>query len=323
MKALVTGAVGFIGFHLVKELTRKGYDVRGLLLPREGDAELVKLGVEIFRGDLTQLTSLKNVADGVDLVFHLAARTLDWGAVKQFESIMVDGTRNLLLESKGKITRFIYYSSIAAFGFHRGSAGFDENAKREKCGIPYCDTKIIAEDMVRSFCEQHSLEYTIIRPANVIGPGSVWVKDVLDAFKKGPLPLINKGREPGAFVYVDNLIDGTILAAEAAGANRKTYHFRDDFPITWGEYLKILGGWIGKKPMGNVSFRTAWTLGKIFEKVLTPFGIRPPITRLAAGVMGLNNDVDTNAARTDLGWSSRVSQEEVLERIKAWVQKNY
>lgn len=323
MKALVTGAAGFIGFHLARALIDKGYTVRGLLLPQESDSELTKLGVEIFRGDLTDPSSLKGVADNMDLVFHLATRTSDWGSFKQFKSIMVDGTRNLLEASKDSISRFIYYSSIAALGLNRASVGLDESAERLKCGIPYCDTKIIAEDLVKDFCNSRSLEYTIIRPANVFGPGSVWVKDILDAFKKGPLPLINGGKEPGAFIYVDNLIDGTILAAESEKANGKIYHLRDDYPITWGEYLKILSGWIGEKPKGNFSFRTVWILGGILEKILTPFGIRPPLTRLAAGVMGLNNDVKNQAAKSDLGWESRVSLSNAMNNIKDWVQQNY
>ena len=319
MNILITGAAGFIGFHLTKELVKKGHRVRGLLLPQEDGKALEQMGVEIFRGNLTAPDSLEGAAHAMDIVFHLAARTLDWGTRKQFEVVMVDGTRNLLEASQGQIGRFVYCSSVAAYGFGRNLAGFDEEAERKECGIPYCDTKIMAEDLVASYCRARRLDYTIVRPANVFGPGSVWVKEVLDAFRRGPFPLIDKGRAPGAFVYIDNLVDGLILAGLSDIAIGKTYLFRDDYPITWAEYLKTLGSWIGKAPTGGMPFWLAWALGACFEKLLVPLGIRPPLTRLVAGVMGRDLSVDPSLDRQELGWESRVSQDEAMERIKAWV----
>jgi len=323
MKIVITGAAGFIGFNLTQALVAKGHSVRGLLLPQEDGQALETLGVEIFRGNLTEPDSLAGVANGMDIVFHLAARTLDWGTRKQFESVMVDGTRHLLEASQGHVSRFVYCSSIAAYGLGRTLAGFTEEDERKVCGIPYCDTKIMAEDLVAAYCNAHRLAYTIIRPANVFGPGSVWVKEILDGFQRGPFPLIGKGRAPGAFVYIDNLVDGMILAGLSDIARGKTYLFRDDYPITWGEYLKTVGGWIGKTPAGSLPFWLAWALGSFFETLLTPLGIRPPMTRLAAGVMGKDLSVDARRARRELGWQSRVPQDEAMKRIKAWVDTCY
>jgi nucleoside-diphosphate-sugar epimerase len=323
MNVLVTGAAGFIGSHLTKTLVEKGHKVRGLLLPQEDGLALEKLGVEIFQGNLTQPDSLAGVANGMDIVFHLATRTLDWGTRKQFETVMVDGTRNLLEESQAHVSRFIYCSSVAAYGLGRTLTGFTEEDQRKVCGIPYCDTKIMAEDLVTAYYNANGLDYTIIRPANVFGPGSVWVKEVLDGFKRGPFPLIGKGRVPGAFVYIDNLVDGMILAGLSDIAVNRTYLFCDDFPITWADYLKNVAGWIGKSPTGSMPFWLAWALGSFFEAFLTPFGIRPPMTRLAAGVMGKDLSVDASRARQELGWESRVSQDEAMQRIKEWIETCY
>jgi len=323
MRTLVTGAAGFIGCHLAKALVAKGDFVRCLIMPHEDGGELEKLGVEIVRGDLTDPHSIAGVADTIDIVFHLAARTADWGSRRQFEAVMVAGTRNLLEGAAGNVSRFVYCSSIAALGLGRELAGLNEDAHRLKTFIPYCDTKIAAEDLVASFCRQNGLAHTIVRPANVIGPGSVWVRDILDAFMKGPLPLIAKGRAPGAFVYIDNLVDGITLAGESDNAVGRVYHFRDDFPITWGEYLGTLGRWVGKHPSMGLPYRAAWLLGGLCEALCTPLGVRPPMSRLAAGVMGVDNEVDAGRAKQELGWKPKVRQDEAMARIKSWVETAY
>lgn len=323
MKALITGAGGFIGSHLLTEWIKSGNEASALFLPGENADSAEKLGACIVRGDLTRPETLTGVAEEAEIVFHLAARVLDWGSKKVFDQIMVGGTRNLL-EALGKnVQRFVYFSSIAALGFGRDQVGLDEDAVRKPCGIPYSDTKIEAEDLVRRFCTGRGIAYTIIRPANVIGPKSVWVTDILDAFRRGPLPLINGGKAPGAFVYVDNLIDGTLLAAGSDAARNRTFHFRDDYAMIWKDYLEDLGTLLGKKPAGSIPFWLAWRLGAIMEGIFTPLGIRPPMTRLAAGVMGKNNDVDNRRARKELGWESRVDEKAAMAAIKEWAGGSY
>ncbi|MBT3310938.1 MAG: NAD-dependent epimerase/dehydratase family protein [Desulfobacterales bacterium] len=323
MKALVTGAGGFIGSFILKELVSRGYEARALFLPHEDSTGAEKSGVEIVRGDLTRPDTLRNIADDIDLVFHLAGRVLDWGPKKAFKAVMVDGTKSLLEECKGKIKRFIYFSSIAALGMNRNLVGLDEDAERQRTGISYCDTKIDAEILVNDFCIQHDMSYVIIRPSNVIGPGSVWVKDIIDAFQKGPMPLIGDGNVPGAFIYINNLVDGTIYAAELENASGRTYHLRDDYDITWKQYMETLGSWVDKKPFVSVPVKLAWALASFFEVILNPISIRPPISRLAVGVLGRNNDVDNSRARKELNWKSRINLNEAMDEIRQWVIEEY
>ncbi len=323
MKAFVTGAGGFIGSRLAAALVEKGYDVTGLFMPEEDSTAAEKAGITVCRGDITRPETLTGLFDDTDVLFHLATRTSDWGPASVFENIMVQGTKNILTACRKKAPRFVYFSSIAALGFNRHLDGLSEDAQRNLTGIPYCDTKIKAEDLVREFCEANAMAYTIIRPANVIGPGSVWVKDILDAFARGPVPVVAGGKASGAFVFVDNLVDATLLAAESDAAKNQTYHIRDDYEITWGAYTNFLGSHIDRKTFGSVPFQAAWVLGRFFEMILTPLRIRPPVTRLAAGVLGRNNDVDTQKARQELGWSTRVPLDAALEDIAAWIREVY
>jgi nucleoside-diphosphate-sugar epimerase len=137
------------------------------------------------------------------------------------------------------------------------------------------------------------------------------------------VPLIDHGQYSASFVYVDNLVDGIILAGTSDIARGKSYHFRDDWSVTWKEYITDLGSFIGKRPRGNIPFKLAWMMGHVLEAMLNPLHIRSPLTRLSVGVLGRDNDVDTTLARTELGWRTRVSYREAMVKIGAWVKDNY
>lgn len=324
MNALVTGATGFIGPVLVRDLLAHGSSVRALVLPGEKTDALEKQGVRIIRGDLTDPESLRGVCEGIETVFHLAGRVTDWGTKRQFYTAICDATENLLQEAAGRASRFVYVSSIAAMGMGRHLKGVKESDPPRKSGVFYNDAKVDAEAWVRAFHREGKMKCTIVRPANVVGPGSVWVRDIADRMVSAAgVPLIDGGRYSAAFVYVDNLVDGMILAAAGDVACGKAYHFRDDWRVTWKEYITDLGSWIGKRPRGNVPFRLAWMTGFVLEAVLNPLHIRAPLTRLSAGVLGRDNDVDTTLARTELGWRTRISYPEAMEKIGAWVRDRY
>lgn len=323
MKTLVTGAAGFIGSVLVRDLVKRGHRVRAMAMPGENASSLEAMGAEIARGDLTDPASLSGVCDGIDTVFHLAARVTDWGTRKQFYDAIYTATESLMREAAGKAARFVYISSIAALGMGRHLKGVLETDPTRKSGVYYNDAKADAEALVMSFHYAGKISCTIVRPANVTGPGSVWVRDIIEQMKKMPVPLFDGGQYHTSFVYVDSLVDGIIRAGTMDIARGKTYHFRDEWNATWKDYVTELGSFIGKRPIGSIPFRVAWALGFILEKILNPLQIRSPLTRLNAGVLGRDNDVDTTRARTELGWKTTVSYRQAMVRIGEWVREHY
>lgn len=323
MKILVTGAAGFIGSTVTRRLLERGDEVRGLLLPEEPGRGLAEKGMEVFRGDLIQPTTIKGVARDCHKVIHLANRVIDWGKKRDFYQVGVDGTRNLLEECAGNVERFVYISSIAAYGFGVHMKDFDEDTPLVKTGIPYGDAKIEAEQLVHSYRAKGAMEATVIRPANVTGPGSVWVREILGAFNRGPFPLIDEGRYSASLVYVENLVDGIILARDSEVASGRTYNLRDDYRVTWKEYVEALGRLVGKKPSGSLPFRLAWYIGYITHQLCVPFGLRPPITHQAVGIMGRDNDVSNRRAKEELGWRTRIPWEEAWATIERWVKEEY
>ncbi len=324
MKALLTGATGFIGSNLARRLLEKGYEVRALVLPGEEISSIPFEDIELVRGDVTIPENLSGIAEGTDIVFHLVARVADWGSMELFRTVAAYGTRNMLKECVGRVERFIYLSSIAAYGMGRHLKGICEDAERIRTGIPYCDTKIEAEDFVAAYTFGTDTTYTIIRPANVIGPGSVWVRDVLDHFQRGPVLLCDGGKYSGSFVYVDNLVEGIIKAAESTLAINRAYNIRDDYKVIWKEYLTELGSLIGKRPGPSIPTSLLWKAAILFERAYLPFyPARPPLTRMAVGVTGFDNDVDVTRALKELSYETVVPYEEAMETIKEWVRREY
>lgn len=322
MKALVTGAGGMIGSVLCRRLLDRGDEVRGLFLPGETDRGLGEMGVDIVRGDITSPDSLEGICDGCDTAFHLAARVEEWGRRSQFRETHYDGTSNVLRECAGKVDRFIYFSSVAYYGKARLQP-INEDTEPVATGLPYPDMKMLCEKMVRTYGVERGLTYTIIRPANVIGTRSAHVRNVIDSFLRGPVPLVDGGSYNASFVYVENLVDGVLLAADSKDAVNRAYNFCDDYQVTWREYLTAMGKLVGKSPSISLSFKQAYALGALAEFAYMPLDRRPPFTRYAVVIIGQDNHVDTTRARSELGWTTRVGWDDVWAEIERWVGEEY
>jgi nucleoside-diphosphate-sugar epimerase len=323
MKSLVTGATGFIGSVLTRELLKKGHTVRALALPGENTQGLEKLGCDVRRGDLLKPHTLNGLCDDIDTVFHLAGRVTDWGKKELFYTAIYDATRYILEASIGHASRFVYISSIAAIGFARHIKGFRESDTPVKCGLPYGDAKLDAEGLVMRAHNAGSIACTIIRPANVTGPGSVWVKDIVERMMSMPVPLFDGGIYCASLIYVNNLVDGIILAGTKDIARGKTYQLRDDWDVTWKRYITDLGALIGKKPGPAIPYRTARMAAWVCDMVFTPLNIRPPVSRMSVDIMGRDMDVDNTLAKEELGWKTTVSYPEAMLKIGPWVKEHY
>lgn len=323
MKVLVTGANGFIGSFLCPALIREGYEVTGLAMPGEDTSRNADLGVKTVRGDLTEPTTISGLCDGMDLIYHLAGRVTDWGPRSTFYSSILDTTRNLLDEARGGTTRFVYASSVCAFGMGKHLKGKCETDAPFRSGVPYADAKCDAEELCRERDGKDGVRVTIIRPTNVIGPRSVWVRDVVERFIDSRVPTIDGGRHSASLVYVRNLVDGLVAAGTSDVAAGQTYQFRDDYDVTWKRYLDDLGAMVGKKSSVSIPFALAWPAAFVMEKVTTPIGARPMMTRHTVGIMGRDLDIDNSKAKKELGWRTRVQYPEAMKEISDWVSQTY
>jgi nucleoside-diphosphate-sugar epimerase len=327
-RALVTGARGFIGGVLCKRLLAEGYAVAAMATTESNTQYLRDMGMDVRVGDLTRPETIRGICDGTDIVFHLAARVGYAGSRKQFYDQILEATRHLLDESVGRVSRFVYVSSFCACGaggVTRHMKGHREDEPEGKTGIHYGDAKYDTEKLVLQYHREKDLVSTVVRPSNVIGPGSVWVNAMADIMRSRPLfPIVDGGRHSASLVYIDNLIDGILLGATQDAARGRTYHLRDDYAVTWREYFTGLASMIGVTPrFANLPFPVAWAIASILDRTLRPLGIETEITRQVIGLTGRDNDVDTTRARRDLGWQTRVPYEQGMRNIGGYVKDVY
>ena len=177
MKALVTGATGFLGSHLVRLLRQEGHEVRILYRSASKLSPLADLELETMQGTLDDVTALERACAGCDVVFHVAAKADYWKDDDRdaLWQINVEGTRNILAAAKAAgVQRVIFTSSASTIGIRPGSELADES---DAFNLPperfyYAYTKWEAEK-VAAECVGAGMDIVTLNPAVIIGPGDL------------------------------------------------------------------------------------------------------------------------------------------------------
>jgi dihydroflavonol-4-reductase len=176
MDALVTGATGFVGGHLVRALRERGARVRCLVRPATPGDGLSGLGVEIVRGDLTDAAAVRAAADGAEVVFHCAADYRLWVPdPRAMYASNVDGTRNVLeAAARAGARRIVYTSTVGALGLDPRGLAADERApvRLDDMIGPYKRSKFLAERVAEEFIGR-GLPVVIVNPSTPVGEGDV------------------------------------------------------------------------------------------------------------------------------------------------------
>jgi nucleoside-diphosphate-sugar epimerase len=212
--ALVTGGSGFLGSYIVNELESSGWNVRILdLLPPE------TVTFDYLRADIRDLDACLQACDGVDVVFHNVAQVPLAKNRELFESVNIEGTRNILEASTHhNVNNFVYTSSSAVYGLPRKMPA---NSQRNLQPVEiYGQTKLRGEQLVSSYQEK-IMNTSIVRPRTILGSGRLglfsilfdWISEGLDVF------VFDGGEHPYQFIHVDDLTKGIVSSASIDGHN--------------------------------------------------------------------------------------------------------
>jgi nucleoside-diphosphate-sugar epimerase len=266
MKILVTGGTGFIGAALVKELARRGHQVRVLDNDSRGQAaKLLGSQVEIVRGDVRDPAVARNACAGVDVVYHLAyinGTRYFYEIPHQVLDVAVRGTLNVFDAAiEAGVKRVIYASSSEVYHLPE-QIPTDETVKMQ---IPdptnprfsYGGGKLIGELLTLHYLRPKGVEGLIFRPHNIYGP-AMGFEHVIPEFvgrmvelsgglqhRKVKFPIQGNGSETRAFCYIDDAIEGIIAVGEN-GRDGEIYHIGDDTAETSvAELVKRVAGELG------------------------------------------------------------------------------
>jgi dihydroflavonol-4-reductase len=174
MKIFVTGADGFLGSNLVRELVDRGYKVRGLVEPESKNGSLNGLDIEIRRADILDPQKVKDALKGCSSVIHTAAVTATWPSRSEIvKKVNIQGTRNIIDAVKENgVERLVYVGSANSFGFGPKANPGDETRPYSafKYGLDYFNSKYQAQSMVLEEVRENGLKAVIVNPTFLVGP---------------------------------------------------------------------------------------------------------------------------------------------------------
>src|SRR5437870_8649394 len=257
-RVLVTGGAGFIGSNLVRALLERGDEVRVLDNFSTGNrANLEELDVEIVEGELRSYERVHNAVRGTDVVYHLGALGSVPRSVQDpltSSAVNVEGTLNVLLAARDEgVRRVIFSSSTSVYGSSR-ELPTSEDTPPDPIS-PYGVAKLAAERYCISFSRVYeSFESVVLRYFNVFGPRqspfsqyAAVVPRFVTAIDSGrPIEIHGDGEQSRDFTYVGNVVDATIRAGEAAGANGEIFNVAGGSPTSVNRIADTIGEILGK-----------------------------------------------------------------------------
>lgn len=247
--AVVTGANGFVGSHLIDFLLEKGWTVRGIVRSSSWTGWLDGKDIELHRCGLTDVDALVEVFEGAQYIFHIA------GVVKSkkkegFYKGNVDTTDRVLQAASRVegIKRIMITSSLAA----AGPSDFGEAADEQTPCTPinaYGKSKLAQEQLAKNYAEKQQLPITIVRPPAVYGPRDGEILLFFKTIKQGLSTEVGRRSKELSLVHVRDLVEGMYLVTTRPEGEGETYFLGSEDQYTWTQLGKLTAKILDKKPL--------------------------------------------------------------------------
>lgn len=320
IKVLITGAGGFLGWYISRDLLKKGYEVHSF--SRNHYASLEKLGVKQHLGDLRNFNEVLIALSGIDAVIHTASLVGMWGEYKDFYDINVRGTQNVIEACLNQnISKLVYTSTPSVVYGTQELRGVDESQPYpEKYVSYYAETKSIAEKLVLK-ANGENLATTALRPHLIFGHGDLnLIPKVIEAHRKGKLKIIGDGNNLVDVTYVENASHAHLLALEKLNfqsINSGKAYFVGQGPIKLWDFTNKILTKSQLPPLKNkISLKKAYLIGSLIELFLKITKIKiatPPMTRFMALQLGTSHYFNHANLENDLNYVPLYTIEEGLE----------
>lgn len=319
MKLLVTGGGGFVGKAIVRRLLARGDAVRSF--GRSPQPELEAAGVEVVCGDLSNAAEVQQAVEGIDAVFHVAAKAGVWGSWEQYHRPNVVGTRNVVAACQTAGVERLVYTSTPSVVFNgqpiRGAGPEMPYGRNWLCH--YAHTKAIAEkETLAANCA--TLKVVALRPHLIFGPRDPHLLPrVLRSIEAGRLKIVGDGQNRVDVSYVEDVATAHLAALAALESGRcagKAYFVSQGEPVQlWPWLNQILQG-LGRPPLTKrIPLPLAYAAGGLAEGIwkVTRKSGDPPITRFVAVELAKDHYFDLAPTCRDLAYQPEWTMDAALQ----------
>jgi len=307
MKYFITGATGFVGSALARQLRAAGHEIHASVRNLDKAKELEAVGVKLFKGDVTDKESMREAMRGVDGVYHVAG----WYKIgtknkSDGEKVNIQGTRNVLeLMQELKIPKGVYTSSLVVNSDTKSKVMDESYRFTGKHLSEYDRTKAVAHDIANEFVT-NGLPLVIVMPGVIYGPGDTSIlRANIHDFLSQKLPMLPT-QTAYCWAYVDDIVQGHILAMEK-GKTGESYIIAGE-PYAVVDAFKLASQITGKRAPGVVSHNVM----KALSVIVKPFDNFLPETYTSEGlreVAGPTYLGDNGKAKRELGYNPRPFRE--------------
>jgi dihydroflavonol-4-reductase len=308
MNILITGAGGFIGSHLVDSQLAQGHKVRAVdlhldLLAHQKDHPCL----ETISGDITDAELVKQIVDGVNIVYHLASAHLDVSLSDAHYRRVNAGATVALLEAslEAGVNRFVHCSSVGVIGDVENPPA-SETANCRPTNI-YEQTKLEGERAAIEFASRTGFPVVVMRPAWVYGSRCPRTAKLLRMLKKGRFLFFGKGRNFRHPVYISDAVQGLELCASVRDMNGEIFIIAGENPVTVSQLVSTMSTALGVSPPKiHLPIWLGLLAGYGLEFIFKLMGKKPPFSRRSLDFFLKHNAYDIGKAKRLLGYQPQV-----------------
>lgn len=286
----------------------------------------------VLAGDISEPAAWSPALEGVEVVIHTAAVVSNNIDPEQAWLVNVVGTQRVLdAAARAGVERFVQISTMGVTRFaqtrprtaeYLPDRELDERWPLMPTANRYTDTKLVAEHLVLAAHAAGEQACTIVRPADIYGPGCrPWVLEPLAALRSGRILLPARGQGLFTPIYIDDLVDGVARVAVHPDASGLIFHLGGETPVTTSEYFGHLSRMLGlSRPPRHAPTPVAVALAEAARLAAVARGRHTELGRGVMAMLAKTRPVSNRRAHEVLGWWPQVSLDEGMARVETWLR---
>lgn len=320
-KTLVTGATGFTGSQVAKRLVESGQSVVAFVRPTGNTAMLEDLGVECRIVDIRDSADVKAGFGDIDRVFHIAAAYRSEHADhREFQAVNVEATRHLLqISTDTGVSRFVHCSTVGVQGEIENPPAAEDY--RLKPGDHYQESKLQGEEIALEFFAR-GLPGCVVRPVGIYGPGDTRFLKLFRPIMRGRFVMIGSGDVLYHMTYIDDLVDGFMLAGERQDVQGEVFTIAGPEYTTIRELVDTIADVLERpRPRLRVPFAPVYAASVVCDKICRAINVNPPLYPRRVEFFELDRAFSTDKAQELLGYKPKVGLKEGVARTAEWYRQ--